>query len=345
MFEYLSRILLLSLMLHWTISNQFTFGSFKFNPQKDKREPVHESDKKMKIVNDSPVIDPMILELRKSLYLDTSLKEYPEQIPEFYKTKAKDKAELEESVRAHPKEWQTPEKRQELENLRVDLEVYWPISDAVLLIRKGQSKQAVSLLESDAKKGLKEKDYWDYWLVLAYSKQQAGDIIGARRSVREILKLPGIEGRELLRTWRILRELGEKIDDAMANEVQGVVVEIGINNTVVFVAGFANGESRLLIGTGYSSPIAVKEYYPEDTRTSAKELVHSAEPFAGKLPLENKRELPKQGKAKFVLMTVGGTYVTEESIDHLENGKSELSTLWEATNLLFSDLIDFMKKK
>ncbi len=157
--------------------------------------------------------------------------------------------------------------------------------------------------------------------------------------------MPQPESRLVLNIWKVLRELGEKPEARTANQVLGVVVEIEYEQSVVIVAGYADGESRLLLGGGGGGVIGKKESFPEETRVAAKELVAAAQPFVSNLPLETARDLPKQGQVRFALLTSSGTYIFKEEIDNLERENSRYETIWGAANWLLQSLLKFMSEE
>jgi hypothetical protein len=268
-------------------------------------------------------VDPAIFSLKELLYCDTKLKEWVNRIPEYYKSHMK-------SMRDNP----------ELKKLMPLNEDYGRIAEAVLLIQKGDPKQAERALESNKNEKLKRE--FDYWIVLAYAKQQVGDLIGARNSIRQVFTLPDMETGIQLVAWSMLRELGDKPEEQIANEVLGVVVEVGTSNTVIVVGGFADGMSRLWAVTGGGGTIGGKESFPKESIIAAKNMVSAAQPLVSTFPLETDRQLPKQGRIRFALLTAGGIHVKEESIDQLDNERSPLLySLHSASHHLFTILLKF----
>jgi hypothetical protein len=214
--------------------------------------------------------------------------------------------------------------------------------NACLLIENGKPQQALDFLQSEnTKHDLKHDPA--YWIVSAYAKQQLDDLQEARLRLHKVLEWPKMETRLVLNVWKVLRELGDKSDAQTANQVLGVIAEIGHEQTVVIVAGYADGESRLFLGNG-AGVIGKKESFPEDTRIGAKELVAAAQPFVNKLPLENARDLPKRGQVRFALLTSSGIYIIKDEIAHLDKQDNQYYPLWRATNSLLTPLLRFMSE-
>jgi hypothetical protein len=214
------------------------------------------------------------------------------------------------------------------------------IADAVLLIRAGNPKQANSILES-AKDTL--KGYRDYWIALAYAKQQLGYNLEARSCIRQIFTLPDLESRDLLSAWSILRELGETPHNSAANEVLGVIIEIGVEDSAAIVAGYADGSARLFYGPGGGILLPIEET-PKEIRDAAQQLISSAQPLVSQMPLEKERQLPKSGRIRFVVLTGGGVHLAEEELGSdfdLKDKKSKFNRVWMATNALITGLREY----
>jgi hypothetical protein len=280
------------------------------------------SQKAPQKASDELKIDPAIFELKELLYFDTKLDVWVNNIPETFRIRT-------ESLRDNP----------ELKESGFFNEGYGQIAEAVLLIQKGNPKQAEKALESSTNEKLKQE--LDYWMALAYAKQRAGDLVGACNSIRQIFTLPVKETAIHLLAWSMLRHLGEKPDERTADEVLGVVVEVGMANTVVVVAGFADGMPRLWFLSGGGGPIGSVESFPDEIIMATKKMVSAAQPLVNTFPLEKDRQLPKQGRIRFALLTAGGTHVKEESIDQLGNRQS---TSLYALNLAAHDLFTHLMK-
>lgn len=263
-----------------------------------------------------------ILGLRQFLYADGSLKELA-------------------SIRFDPNE--IVDERGRLQRLpSADFEINKVFDNAGLLVENGKPQQALDFLKSEnIKHDLKHDPA--YWLVSAYARQQLGDLKGARLSLREVLRLPEMETRIVLNVWKVLRELGDKPEAKLANRILGVITEIGYEETVVIVAGYADGESRLFLGSG-GGVIGKKESFPEDTRTAAKELVAIAQTSVNNLHLENTRDLPKRGQVRFVLLTASGIYVVKDEIANVDKRGSGLHSIWIAFHALLTPLLKFMSE-
>ncbi len=148
-----------------------------------------------------------------------------------------------------------------------------------------------------------------------------------------------------LRDLQYSREAREEYGgaDLREGEVYAVIVEIGVEGTVVMVAGFKDGTSRLIMGKG-GGVLGNKNDFPAESRVVARQLVEAATPLLSTIPLETGRPLPHQGNARFALLTRGGSHAAERSIDSLESQKADLSSLWGPTNHLLGVLLQFQRR-
>lgn len=298
------------------VSCESKLKSQESNSSKGQSESINGAAKQM-TPNDSQIKEG-ILGLRRLLYADGSFKELASS--RFDKNEVIDEQGRQRRLSSN------------------DFEINKVFDKACLLIESGKPQQALDFLQSvNIKHDLKHDPA--YWLVSAYARQQLGNLQESRQNLHYVLKLPETESRMALNIWKVLRELGDKPEPA--NQVLGVIAEIGHAETVTFVAGYADGESRLFLESG-AGVIGPKESFPEETRIAAKELVAAAQPFAKNLPLENTRDLPKQGQVKFVLLTNSGIYVIKDEMAHLNKEDSQFYPLWIAVNTLLTPSLKFL---
>jgi hypothetical protein len=118
--------------------------------------------------------------------------------------------------------------------------------------------------------------------------------------------------------------------------VLGVVAEIGMERGAVIVAGFANGDARLLYTTG-GGIIGDLTAFPK-IAAAAKAFVGAAQPLATTLPLETAHPLPAPGRVRFALLTPGGTRVADVSEAEMDRPTAELRPVIAALNDLITEL-------
>jgi ankyrin repeat protein len=147
-------------------------------------------------------------------------------------------------------------------------------------------------------------------LTLAYLQMQLGDRAGALASLRKLIAIPGMGSREILRAWKLIRDLGEAPPADLAQRVLGVVVESGLGPQVLDVAAYADGQPRFFLssGGGILGEDRSAEEKAKDLEVVrlAQELVKGMEPAAT-------RKLPGPGRIRFTFLTPSGSYVAETS--------------------------------
>jgi hypothetical protein len=149
-----------------------------------------------------------------------------------------------------------------------------------------------------------------------------------------------------LRDLQYSAEAGEEYGgpDLRDGEVYGVIVEIGVEGTIVLVAGFKDGTSRLIMGKG-GGVLGNKNNFPFESRVLARRLVEVAAPLVAAIPRETARPLPPQGHARFALLTRDGSHGALRSIASLERGEGDLAALWGPANHLLNVLLQFQQQR
>ncbi len=169
----------------------------------------------------------------------------------------------------------------------------------------------------------------------AAARREAGDTAGAKEALHQILALPHLDSRRVLRAWKGLRDAGEIPEGAVAGQVEGVVVEIDYEvdgeHAILAVAGYAEGDPVLAASSGYSLSGARLR---SRTISSGKHLVSVAQPFLADIPKEESRRLPGNGQLRFVLLTPGGVHAREAARRDLESDPAGLHPLYVAAQQL-----------
>ena len=122
----------------------------------------------------------------------------------------------------------------------------------------------------------------------AYQYVKEGKTDDAKKSLRQILSDPVAEVREKLWAWRALRELGEKPPPSVANEVQGVVMEVPVDDRIDTLAAYSDGRARYLNPKG---GLIVWEAMDENRlSTLAKSFINAAKPLVERAPISDKHQ-------------------------------------------------------
>ena len=122
------------------------------------------------------------------------------------------------------------------------------------------------------------------------------------------------------------------------DRVLGVVAEIGLESNAAIVAGFANGDARLLWTSG-GGLIGMLSTYPAIYK-AARELVAVAQPLVSGIPLEDEvPPVPAEAMVRFALLTPGGRHATEVPGPDVIQPYHLLYTLYAATKNLLNELL------
>jgi hypothetical protein len=201
----------------------------------------------------------------------------------------------------------------------------------------GEFSQAQKLLEQEALRS-RHSDDMGYWLILARARQGAGDDRGALDAVVTGLQNSPEESRTQALAWSVMRELGRQPESNEADKVLGAVVELGWFGGTITIAGYADGDARLLMSSG-AGFIGEMTQIPEVSK-AAQALVTAADRLVGSLPVSTDRPLPEQGRAGFYILTPGGTHAVDEAESEAKRPGHHLRGMYSAAQ----DLITAFRK-
>lgn len=171
----------------------------------------------------------------------------------------------------------------------------------------------------------------------AYKYVKDGKSEEAKKSLKQVLADPTAEVRAKLWAWRALRQLGEKPPSNIANEVQGVVLEVPVDNWVDTLAAYSDGRARYLNGKGG----AIVWELPEEARISSlvRSIINAAKPLVEKAPAFDKHQPTKNDVVRISILTYGGIHIVEaKQSDITEN--HTMSTVYNAGAQLFLALLE-----
>jgi hypothetical protein len=205
-----------------------------------------------------------------------------------------------------------------------------PVRGAVAHLRAKDYALALATL-----RGLKGRGESDvtYWLALAAAYRGQGKLEEARAAARHLVS--GTESRVVAQGWTVLRELGEAPGPKQADEVLGVIVEIGFDEGVAIVAGFADGGARFFGSTGAGF---IGDGLPEPVQKAARALTQAATPVVPKLKPGARRSFPARDTVRLIVLTPAGLRAADEEAARLEDAAHPLSGVYLAANKLFLEL-------
>jgi hypothetical protein len=118
------------------------------------------------------------------------------------------------------------------------------------------------------------------------------------------------------------------------NAVYGIAMDWNMRNAIVTVFSFTTGDASVYINTGQ---VFIGGYAHETLIKAAKEFVSLGQKFVSKAAKTDKIEPTNESKVDFYFLTKSGKYYIEDDLSLIENGKSELSELFEAGNKVITE--------
>jgi hypothetical protein len=209
-------------------------------------------------------------------------------------------------------------------------------------IRRGSFREAKGKLDAIGARQNSESDD-AYWLAVAKVRQAGGDKVGAREAVLRILRMPAAESRQKIQAWKVLRELGHEPGGREASMVLGVVVEMGHDEGTFIVAGYADGDARMLWTTGGGLLGSMQEH--REVTEAAKNLVKSAGPATALLPLKVERPLATPGRVRFAILTPAGMHVADEKEADVLKQNHRLHAVYRAMHELLAHLFRLYRSR
>ncbi|HEY1580026.1 MAG TPA: DUF2379 family protein [Terracidiphilus sp.] len=146
--------------------------------------------------------------------------------------------------------------------------------------------------------------------------RDAGDLEGAKREMRPVLKTPDLETRVFLQAWHTLRELGENPAQDRAKDVLGVVVEVGMPKGLDIVAAYRDHRARYF---NYSGAGVLWERRDDSLDGLIDELLQAGSVVANMIPPWNqpKPPEPKKGNVRINLLTPSGIHLGQGPVEAL----------------------------
>lgn len=146
-----------------------------------------------------------------------------------------------------------------------------------------------------------------------------GNLEAAKKSLRQLLDNPTAEIRHKLWTWKALRQLGELPSSSIGDEVQGVVLEVPLDNWVDTLAVYSDGRVRYLNGKiGMNGGLIMFE----DTENPhikplAMRVIDSAKSLVGKTPIVDKHDEENPTvEPRISVLTHKGIYIIDRDCDN-----------------------------
>jgi hypothetical protein len=120
-----------------------------------------------------------------------------------------------------------------------------------------------------------------------------------------IARAPGLESRQVLQAWSLLRRHGVTPSAAESDVVHGVVCVIAVGDSHDVLAAYKDGSSRYL---NHAGKIVAAEGGKQPAVLAVHAVMHAAEPLGKVIGLWDQPALPAvpSGHARLLLLTPGG---------------------------------------
>jgi hypothetical protein len=115
----------------------------------------------------------------------------------------------------------------------------------------------------------------------------------------------------------------------------GVVMDLGMGSGTATIVSLSTGDTSMYTSRGGGIIGGIGH---ESCRTASKNFISAAQSFVPKLSRASDHSLPREGAARFYVLTTGGLLVGEATIEALDRGQSPLSPLFAAGNEVITQI-------
>lgn len=166
----------------------------------------------------------------------------------------------------------------------------------------------------------------------------AGNKQDAALALHEILNSDGLGSILRLQAWNGLREMGYAPGSDIEKELCGVIIEVGMDEGLDVLAGYADGSARYL---NYSGKLIVYEGGPGPVATRAAALLEACEPIVQRIGVweQPRPASPATGAMRLSMLTPNGLYFGQASMGVL-SGDPMAGPAVQAGVALMSALIE-----
>lgn len=151
--------------------------------------------------------------------------------------------------------------------------------------------------------------------------------------LQKILDTPGLESRSYLQAWHFLRDFGIYPSTNIAKQLHGIIFEVNMKKGFDFLAIYGDESIRYYNFNGKSTILNHSEHSFNHLITS---LLCFGRIVVEKIGLWNETSipLPKEGRSRITMLTPGGLYFGEGTLDHLYNHALSKPLMIYGTELL-----------
>ncbi|MFL6197358.1 MAG: hypothetical protein ACJ75H_24440 [Thermoanaerobaculia bacterium] len=132
------------------------------------------------------------------------------------------------------------------------------------------------------------------------------------------------------------------VADPKGNQVFGTVMEMGIPNSVVTLACFADGDASLYYKTGGGMIGGIGH---ENVRKAAAEFTTLARKAVARMTRTTEYPLPEPDRVRFYVLTARGVFTTETDRETLADPGSDLGALFYSGQEVVSQMREVQEQK
>lgn len=128
-------------------------------------------------------------------------------------------------------------------------------------------------------------------------------------------------------------QLQLKLDDTKTI-VYGLIMEWDITDAVISVVTFQTGDASMYISTGQ---IFIGGVAHENIKNSALIFINSGQEYLSLAKPTTETPLPDKGYVRFYFLTNKGKFYIQDTVENIENSKSNLTRLFELGNNVITE--------
>lgn len=183
------------------------------------------------------------------------------------------------------------------------------------------------------------------WELFSKAKEEItiGNNNSAIETLKEILKIDGLESRHYIQAWYFLRKLGVMPDENIGSKVYGVVIEVALDNGLDILAAYTDYSARYF---NYSGAAVIWEK-PDDTlNESISNLISISQAVVNNIgPWDKVRpKPPAKGNVRLNFLTPLGLHFGEGPFNLLSKDPMGGPVIAAGTDLMLK-LIEKSKEK
>lgn len=144
----------------------------------------------------------------------------------------------------------------------------------------------------------------------ARSALEHGDRIGAVQALRRITDAPGLETRQYLQAWHLLRQLGVRPEPDRAKRVLGVILEVHLEEGLDTLAAYEDASARYI---NHGGRMIVWEASDDGVSRLIAGLLHEGQRIADVIGpwTEPRRPPPPENHVRINMLTPAGLHFGE----------------------------------